>query len=83
MISPAGGIETDVGPVAKVAELPYGDVVGSAVVGFEGVGTGEGLEKELVALGFGHVDTMGVGGNDIVALLVVVVAEKVRLFCRG
>jgi hypothetical protein len=53
--------------------------VGGAGAGFEGVGAGEGLEEELGLLEGGGGDVAGVGGDDVVALFVGVVAEEVGL----
>jgi len=79
VVRAAGRVEPRVGPVAEVAVEPDGDAVGGAGAGFEGVGAREGLEEELGALGGGDGDVAGVGGDDVVALLVVVVAEEVGL----
>lgn len=50
-----------------------------SVLRFEGVGTCERFEEKLVALGFCGVRAGCVGGNFVVALFVVVVAEEVGL----
>ena len=83
MVRTTGRIEACVRPIAEVAVLPYGYEVGGASVGFEIVGACEGFEEELVALGEGGVDASAVGGNDVVALFVVVVAEELGLRRRG
>ena len=79
MVRAAGGIQACVGPVAEVAVLPDGHAEGCAGAGFEGVGAGEGFEEELVLLGRGGVYAAAVGGDDVVALFVVVVAEELGL----
>lgn len=83
MVRAAGGVEARVGPVAEVAVLPDGHAAGGAGAGFEGVGAGEGFEEELRALGCGGGDVAGVGGDDVVALFVVVVAEELGLGIAG
>jgi hypothetical protein len=72
-------IQPRISPVAEVAVLPDGHAVGGAGAGFEGVGAGEGLEEELGLLEGGGGDVAGVGGDDVVALFVGVVAEEVGL----
>lgn len=79
MVCAAAGVETRVGPVAKVAVYPGRHVVGYAHAGFEVDGAGEGLEQELVALGGGCVDATPKNRDHVVALLVVVVAEQLGL----
>lgn len=51
----------------------------STSASFEVVRAREGLEKELIALCLGGVDASAVGWDDVVALLVVIVAEELRL----
>jgi hypothetical protein len=76
-------IQPRISPVAEVAVLPDGHVVGGAGPDFEGVGAGEGFEEELCLLRRGGGDVAGVGGDDVVALFVVIVAEELRLECVG
>ena len=75
MVCAAARIEACIGPVAEVAVHPGGYALGLAIAGFEVVGTGEGLEQELVTLGGGCVDATSKSWDHVVALLVVVVAE--------
>ena len=79
MVCTASGIKTCVEPVAEVAVLPDRHAVRFARASFEVVRACEGLEEELVALCLSGVDASAVGWDDVVALLVVVVAEELRL----
>lgn len=79
MVGPGPQVEADIVPVAKIAVLPYWNVEQAPVVGLEGVGASEGLEEELVTLGFGDVDPVGEGWNHVIALFIVVIPQEVGL----
>lgn len=79
VVCATGGIESGIGPVAEVAVLPDGHAMGSASASLEIVGAGEGFQEELIALCLRGVDASAVCWDHIVSLLIVVVAEKLRL----
>ena len=76
MVGAAGGVEADVGPVAEVAVAPDGDGCRGADMRLEGVGTREGFEDEGGRLGGSSGDVVGEGGDAVVAVFVVAVAEE-------
>jgi hypothetical protein len=74
MVGARTRVQTDVVPIPEVAILPHRNTRIATIVRFDGIWTSEGLEEELFTLGLGDVDPIGVGGNDIVSLLAIVVA---------
>ena len=79
MIRSAGRVESEIVPVAKITVTPRRDAGLGTIGSFEGVRTGEVFEIEGVPRGGGEGDTLGIGGDLIVAGFIVVVACQVRL----
>jgi uncharacterized ion transporter superfamily protein YfcC len=79
VVCAAGWVEAGIRPVAEIAVLPDRYIVCFASASFEVVGACEGLEQESVALRLRGIDASAVGWDDVVALLVVVVAEELGL----
>ena len=75
-------IEAQVGPVAKVAVAPDGDIVCCASSGRCACWAGEGFEVEEVDLIDGEGAVGGENGNGVISKFIVVISSEVWKRCE-